>query len=117
MKLTVLLTFVILLSLKQIENFSYDQKQYGTMMNNNFEIDTDNLEELKVIIIGIKRELHKEKLRMIEKMRKQEEENARKQQELKQIEYENNRRLILNERLMPLTRGNSFMRDFYSGRY
>ena len=26
-------------------------------------------------------------------------------------------RKIINERLMPLTRGNSFMRDFYSGRY
>jgi hypothetical protein len=26
-------------------------------------------------------------------------------------------RQIINERLMPLTRGYSFMRDFYSGRY
>ena len=24
---------------------------------------------------------------------------------------------LINERIWPLTRGNSFMRDFYSGRY
>jgi hypothetical protein len=30
---------------------------------------------------------------------------------------EEKRREIINQLLMPLTRGNSFMRDFYSGRY
>ena len=117
MKLIFLLTLVVLFSLKQIKTWSFDPKQYGIMMKNGYEVNTENVEELKVFLIRIERELRKEKFRRIEKMRKQEQENALKQQELKQIEYENNRRRILNGRLMPLTRGNSFMRDFYTGRY
>ena len=49
-----------------------------------------------------------------EKLRKELERTLRKQ---KEEEKEENRRKILNEHLMPLTRGNSFMRDFYAGRY
>ena len=41
----------------------------------------------------------------------------RKKQEKMREEEESRRRKILNDHLMPLTRGNSFMRDFYSGRY
>jgi hypothetical protein len=45
------------------------------------------------------------------KKKKQEQENILKQKEEEKF------RQIVNERLMPLTRGNKFMRDFYSGRY
>ena len=41
------------------------------------------------------------------------EELMRKEEEEKETKF----RKIVNERLMPLTRGNKFMRDFYSGRY
>jgi hypothetical protein len=43
-------------------------------------------------------------------------EKQREEDILKQKEEEKFRQIV-NERLMPLTRGNSFMRDFYSGRY
>jgi hypothetical protein len=45
------------------------------------------------------------------KKKKQEQEDILKQKEEEKF------RQIVNERLMPLTRGNKFMRDFYSGRY
>ena len=38
-------------------------------------------------------------------------------EELLRKKDEEKRRKIINQHLMPLTRGNSFMRDFYSGRY
>ncbi len=37
--------------------------------------------------------------------------------QLKKRKEEEKARKIINEHLMPLTRGNTFMRDFYSGRY
>jgi hypothetical protein len=47
---------------------------------------------------------------------KQNEYLSNEEQLKKRIEEEKVRKII-NEHLMPLTRGNSFMRDFYSGRY
>ena len=49
----------------------------------------------------IREEIEKEKLKKFERDREQEEK----------------RRKIMMDHLMPLTRGNSFMKDFYSGRY
>ena len=40
-----------------------------------------------------------------------------KQELLLQEQEQEKRRNILNERLMPHTKGNGFMKDFYSGRY
>ena len=40
-----------------------------------------------------------------------------RQELLLQEREEEKRRNILNERLMPLTKGNGYMKDFYSGRY
>jgi hypothetical protein len=49
-------------------------------------------------------------------MAKMKKEKQEQEEILKQKEEEKFRKIV-NERLMPLTRGNKFMRDFYSGRY
>jgi hypothetical protein len=51
--------------------------------------------------------------RNMEQMKKEKQE----QEEILKQKEEEKFRKIVNERLMPLTRGNKFMRDFYSGRY
>ncbi len=48
--------------------------------------------------------------------RKQKERRLRNEEFLREREEEK-RRKILNEHLMPLTKGNTFMKDFYSGRF
>jgi len=58
----------------------------------------------------IEKKIQKQRLTMQEKLRKQKEEEEEKAREAK-------RRKIINQYLMPLTKGNSFMRDFYTGRY
>jgi hypothetical protein len=55
-------------------------------------------------------ELTRRKAKQIEKEKLRQEEALKHRQEEKS-------RQIVNELLMPLTRGNKFMRDFYSGRY
>ena len=54
-------------------------------------------------------------LSLDESERKKEE--TQRQKEVSKQKEEDQFRQIVNERLMPLTRGNKFMRDFYSGRY
>ena len=44
-------------------------------------------------------------------------ENQRVKANLMKLQEEEKRRKIINENLMPLTKGNSFMKDFYTGRY
>jgi len=49
---------------------------------------------------------------------RQEIERKQKEKELMREQKRKERvRKIINEHLMPLTKGNSFMKDFYSGRY
>ena len=44
-------------------------------------------------------------------------ENQRMKEHFMKNNEEEKRRKIINQHLMPLTRGNSFMRDFYAGRF
>ena len=44
-------------------------------------------------------------------------EHLNNEEQLKKHKEEEKVRKIINDHLIPLTRGNSFMRDFYSGRY
>ena len=44
-------------------------------------------------------------------------EEIRRKKILQEEEEETKARKIINDHLMPLTKGNSFMKDFYSGRY
>ena len=55
-------------------------------------------------------------LRMILTENKQNEEK-RKVELLRKQESEEKARKIINERLIPLTRGSGFLRDFFSGRF
>ena len=52
-----------------------------------------------------------------EQVNRQHQEKIRKKEELMRKQEEEKRHKIINQHLMPLTRGNSFMRDFYAGRY
>ena len=45
------------------------------------------------------------------------EEKQRNDEQMKKEKEEEELLKLINERIWPLTRGNSFMRDFYSGRY
>ena len=60
----------------------------------------------------INKQLSKEIQRRQQKNQMKYDEMVRKREK-----EEEKRRKIINERLMPLTNGNIFMRDFYSGRY
>ncbi len=57
-----------------------------------------------------------ESMLSLDESERKKEETQRRKEVLKQ-KGEDKFRQIVNERLMPLTRGNKFMRDFYSGRY
>jgi hypothetical protein len=57
-----------------------------------------------------------ESILSLDESERKKEETQRQEGILKQKEEEKFRKIV-NERLMPLTRGNKFMRDFYSGRY
>jgi len=60
---------------------------------------------LKEIVRHLRREMRK-----IDELKRQEE-------MMKKMREEEKVRKIINNYLMPLTKGNSFMRDFYAGRY
>ena len=60
----------------------------------------------------INKQLSKEIQRREQKKQMKIDEMVREREEI-----EEKRRKIINEHLMPLTNGNIFMRDFYSGRY
>ena len=103
MKLILKLVFILaimIFSLKQVVSFSKNsQLDKLTMQTFGFGPKAS----MKLLLFElVERELREKALRKHEKMREQEEENRRK---------------IINERLMPMTKWNSFMRDFYSGRY
>ena len=61
--------------------------------------------------------LNNEILYWLEEMKRQIKRERQRIDELKKMYEEEKRRRIINEKLMPLTKGNSFMRDFYTERY
>ena len=108
MKLIFTLTFVFIFTMNSSQSYTpflvLSQNQKPKMqMERSFGINQPSLMILKAF-----KEMklnHKETL-LIQEIIKEE----------KEVEEEK-RRKIINQLLMPLTRGNSFMRDFYSGRY
>lgn len=101
---------MILLHLNQAENFSNEPNMKKLLKNILEKMRVANLDKLKFILIQIEKQFQKEKLERQAKMRKIDEEIKRKKDEEKRLK-------ILNERLMPLTRGNGFLKDFYTGRF
>ena len=89
---------IIIFSSKQVENLSKNAKLSLYMMRTYGWI-TSHRQKFNDLI---DRELQKKTLKFQEKKRQEEENKTRK---------------VINEHLMPLTKGNGFMRDFYSGRY
>ena len=94
LKIWIVLTLLFFNS-KQVKNLSGSSK-WNKLMMGRFDIGLPNIGRIN--------------------RQKVLQETQKKQENLRE-EEETMRRKILNERLMPLTRGNSFMRDFYSGRY
>ena len=101
---------IVLLRLNQAETFKSNEPNLKKKLTNLLSMKVANLEKLKFILIQIEKQFQKEKFERQEKLRKMEEENIRKQDEEKSLK-------VYNERLMPLTRGNGFLKDFYTGRF
>ena len=80
----------------ETENWFVNRKL--TMLRSKIGRDKSRLEGLKFL---------REMAQIEEKLRNDELVKKEKEELLK----------LINERIWPLTRGNSFMRDFYSGRY
>ena len=80
----------------ETENWFVNRKL--TMLRSKIGRDESRLEGLKFL---------REMAQIEEKLRNDELVKKEKEELLK----------LINERIWPLTRGNSFMRDFYSGRY
>ena len=89
---------IMIFSLKYVKNESQNSK-FNMIMLRSFGIGPIKLFDL------IEKEIKEEKLMREEKLRKQ------------QVEIEEKQRKKMMKLVIPLTRGNSFMRDFYSGRY
>ena len=105
MKLALISIFVLAImvssEIQREKQYLYKSKNLREMHMGNYGTRGSNSLKLNMYSL-IREEIEREKLKKFERDREQEEEKRRK---------------ILNEHLMPLTRGNSFMKDFYSGRY
>ncbi len=111
MKLTLNLTAVFLLGMMI---FAVDYSiSFHIMMPQNQNL---NILMMRTFGVGplsfINKQLSKEIQRHEQKTQMKIDEMVREREK-----EEEKRRKIINERLMPITYGNIFMRDFYSGRY
>lgn len=103
MKLIFNLALVIIFTMSTPFLVLSQSQKPNMLMKRSFDIKQPSLMILKAFK-ELKRH-HKEALLVQELIREEKEEKEEK------------RWKIVNERLMPLTWGNSFMRDFYTGRY
>ena len=87
-------------------NFNFYLCFYIIVLSNAFHVNSTIILQKIIRPFGMRR-TKLENLKVFEKYNKQ---------FLLKEQAEFKRRKIINEHLMPLTRGNKFMKDFYSGR-
>jgi hypothetical protein len=103
MKLALISIFVLVIMVSsaiQLEKILH-KPNLREMHMRNFGARWSNSLKLNIYSL-IREEIEREKLKKLERERKEEEEKRRK---------------IMRDHMIPLTRGNNFMKDFYSGRY